>query len=112
MRFQREEIYMNNQKITVDLITENEKELLVFNFDDKLILDLTNDDAEILKKLFQNLLQKIENQNISLELNESDRADLFYDVAKKYVEHLNTEITSIISQKLNILDDYTEDDNL
>ena len=47
---------MNNQEITVDLITENEKELLVFNFDEKLSLDLTSDNAEDLKKFFQSKL--------------------------------------------------------
>lgn len=96
---------MNKQIITVDLVTENEKELLVFNFDEKISLDLTNDNADILKSFFQSLLQKIENQDICLELNKTDRTDLFYDVAKKYIEHLNIEITSIISQKLNIIDD-------
>lgn len=28
---------MNNQEITVDLITEKDKELLVFNFDEKIV---------------------------------------------------------------------------
>lgn len=105
MRFRKEEIYMNKQIITVDLVTENEKELLVFNFDEKISLDLTSDNADILKSFFQSLLQKIENQDICLELKKTDRTDLFYDVAKKYIEHLNIEITSIISQKLNIIDD-------
>lgn len=99
---------MNNQEITVDLITENEKELLVFNFDEKLSLDLTNDNAEDLKKFFQDLLKKIENQNIDIKFNETDRTDLFYDVAKKYVEHLKTEISSIVSQKLNMIDETDE----
>lgn len=99
---------MSNQEITVDLITENEKELLVFNFDEKLSLDLTSDNAEDLKKFFQDLLKKIENQNIDIKFNETDRTDLFYDVAKKYVEHLKTEISSIVSQKLNVIDETEE----
>ncbi len=96
---------MNNQDITVDLVTKNDKELLIFNFDEKLSLDLTSDDVNNLKIFFQELLKKIENQNFDLKFNETDRTDLFYDVAKKYVEHLKTEISSIISQKLNMIDE-------
>ncbi len=96
---------MNNQEITVDLITKDEKEILVFNFDEALSLDLTSDNVEDLKNFFQDLLKKIENQNIDIKFNETDRTDLFYDVAKKYVEHLKTEISSIVSQKLNIIDE-------
>ena len=99
---------MNNQEITVNLITEDEKELLVFNFAERLSLDLTSDNAEDLKKFFQDLLKKIENQNIDIKFNETDRTDLFYDVAKKYVEHLKTEISSIVSQKLNVIDETEE----
>ena len=96
---------MNNQEITVDLITEKDKELLVFNFDEKLSLDLTSDNVNDLKTFFQELLKKIENQNVDIKFNETDRTDLFYDVSKKYVEHLKTEISSIVSQKLNIINE-------
>lgn len=92
---------MNKQEITVDLVTDEGKELLVFNFDEKLVLDLTSDSAEELKDFFQNLLKKIENQSIDIKFNESERNDLFYDVAKKYIEHLKAEISSIVSQRLN-----------
>ena len=92
---------MNNQEITVDLITENEKELLVFNFDEKLSLDLTSDNAEDLKKFFQDLLKKIENQNIDIKFNETDRTDLFYDVAKKYVEHFLSSNKSTVLSRAN-----------
>ena len=100
--------YMNEQEITVDLITKEEHELLVFNFPEKLYLDLTSDNAEELKLFFQNLLQKIENKEINIKFNESDRTDLFYDVAKKYVEHLKTEVSSIMSQKLNMIEEETK----
>lgn len=101
---QRGEIYMNKQEIMVDLITDGEKELLVFNFDETISLDLTSESPEDLKSFFQKLLKKIENKNVEIKFNETDRKDLFYDVAKKYVEHLKTEISSIVSQKLNIIE--------
>lgn len=71
----------------------------------KLSLDLTSDNVNDLKTFFQELLKKIENQNVDIKFNETDRTDLFYDVSKKYVEHLKTEISSIVSQKLNIIDE-------
>lgn len=94
---------MNKEMIKVNLVTENEKELLIFNFEEKISLDLTNDDAEQLRNFFQSLLKHIEDKNIELQFEETDRNDLFYDVAKKYVEHLKIEISSIITQKLNMI---------
>ncbi len=95
---------MNSKQINVELITENERELLVFNFDKKISLDLTSDDKDALKEFFQQLLKEIINQDIDLNFVETDRSDLFYDVAKKYVEHLKIELLSITSQKLNHID--------
>lgn len=94
---------MNKEIINVNLVTENEKELLVFNFEEKISIDLTSDDANQLRTFFQMLLKNLENKNIELEFEELDRNDLFYDVAKKYVEHLKVEISSIVTQKLNII---------
>lgn len=95
---------MNSRQINVELITENNRELLVFNFDKKISLDLTSDDGDALKDFFQQLLKEVINQDIDLNFVETDRSDLFYDVAKKYVEHLKIELSSIISQKLNHID--------
>ena len=96
---------MNKNIIDVELITEEEKQLLVFNFDEKIFLDLASDNAEELKDFFQQLLIKILEKNIELNFVEKDRNDLFYDVAKKYVDHLKVEIASIDNQQLNKIDD-------
>mgnify|MGYP001625401577 CR=1 FL=1 len=96
---------MNKNIIDVELITEEEKQLLVFNFDEKIFLDLASDNAEELKDFFQQLLIKILEKNIELNFVEKDRNDLFYDVAKKYVDHLKVEIASIVNQQLNKIDD-------
>ncbi len=95
---------MNSKRVDVELITNNEKELLVFNFDNKIYLDLTSDDRDKLKEFFQQLLKEVLNQDIDLNFVETERNDLFYDVAKKYVDHLKAEIESIIAQKLNKID--------
>ena len=95
---------MNSKRVDVELITNNEKELLVFNFDNKIYLDLTSDDRDKLKEFFQQLLKEVLNQDIDLNFVETERNDLFYDVAKKYVDHLKVEIESIITQKLNKID--------
>ena len=87
---------MNSKRVDVELITNNEKELLVFNFDNKIYLDLTSDDRDKLKEFFQQLLKEVLNQDIDLNFVETERNDLFYDVAKKYVDHLKAEIESII----------------
>lgn len=95
---------MNKQEIAVNLVTQGEKEILFFDFEEKLALDLTSDSSEELKSFFQKLLKKIENRDIEIKFIETERKDLFYDVAKKYVEHLKAEISSIVSQKLNMID--------
>lgn len=96
---------MNKEKIDVELITEGEKQLLVFNFSEKISLDLANEDSKLLKKFFQDLLVNIIDKDVELYFVESDRTDLFYDVAKKYVEHLKNELASIVNQKLNVISD-------
>lgn len=103
---------MNNTEaleITVELVTEDNKELLKFNFEESISIDLASNKSDQLKGFFQSLLKNIENQNITLKFVETDRKDLFYDVAKKYVEHLGSEIASICSQKLNMIN--LEDNN-
>jgi hypothetical protein len=92
---------MNKAIIDVELQTIESHELLVFNFDKPIHIDLTSSDADELKTFFQELLRNVVNKDVELNFLESDRNDLFYDVAKKYVEHLKTEVSSIVTQKLN-----------
>lgn len=103
----REENCMNDievPEIEVELVTDGEKELLKFSFEEEISIDLASNNSEQLKIFFQKLLKNIENQDITLKFIETDRKDLFYDVAKKYIEHLDGEIASICSQKLNMVD--------
>lgn len=103
MHFMKEVNYMNNTDITVDLVTKDEKELLVFNFETKIELDLTSDDPNDLKKFFQELLNSTYGKKIILKFNESERQDLFYDVSKKYIDHLNNKLLSISYDEINIV---------
>lgn len=103
----KEEIYtneMDKKEIIVKLEKQEEKELLKFCFDVPIYIDLASDDSNQLKKFFQKLLENIVNQNITLTLTKQDGSDLFYDVAKKYVEHLESELNAIFTQKLNRLE--------
>ena len=92
---------MNNNEIIVTLeTTEDKKELLVFDFDNKISIDLTSTDQNQLKTFFLNLLKEIEGKNIVLKYNAGERNDLFADVAEKYVTHLKNEISSINGETL------------
>jgi len=93
------------KEIEVELVTEEKKELLKFGFDKVISIDLSSSDAKQLKTFFQDLLKNLENEDFTLKFKElEDRGDLFYDVAKEYVSDLATEIESICSQKLNVIE--------
>jgi len=108
----KEESYMNEidkKEIIVKLEKMEDKELLKFCFDVPIYIDLASDDSEQLKKFFQELLENIVNKDITLTLTKQDGSDLFYDVAKKYIDHLESEINAICTQKLNRLEISEED---
>lgn len=101
---------MNNREITVDFVSDNDEKKLVFNFDEKISLNLTSDNVDELKAFFTNLLKELVSENFTIKFNEQDiENDLFYDVATKYISHLKVELEGIKKQKLMKIDEISEE---
>lgn len=94
---------MNSKEILVVLVSNEGKEILKFDFEENLIIDLTSDKPEQLKSFFQQLLKNIEQENIVLKFDKGERDDLFAEVAEKYILHLQNEINSIYEDRIEEL---------
>lgn len=82
--------------INVEIIREEEVKL-VFNFETKLELNLSETDQSVFKSFFTSLLKQIisdKDNKIVLKL-EDENDDLFNAVSKKYIANLQNEINSI-----------------
>lgn len=86
------------RKINVT-IERNENIELVFDFKNKLILNLSSDETKDTQKFFLQLLNEIVklNDTISFTLDD-EKEDLFHDVADKYLKNLENEIKKVVSE--------------
>ena len=87
-----------DQVIEVWLIKNDEKDYLVFGFDDEKKICLNEENCqEQLKELFSILLQELIKKPISLKYVEKNdyRVGLYKDVCKEYVTELNKEIMNV-----------------
>ena len=82
---------MNNE-VKVNIIEDNEKAFMVFEFDEPIKIEITSDDLENTKKMFYKILEKVINEeNIKFIFNK-EKEDLYSETTEKYINHLNSEI--------------------
>lgn len=104
MHLMREVIYMS--KILVNLEEEKGKAFLVFNFDSIIKIELTSDEKENLRLLFEKILENIiKGENISFSFVDQGKTDLYTEVSKKYINDLELEVETIKKEFLNPIEE-------
>lgn len=75
------------------------KELLEFDFQKPIHIDLTSDDPEQLKQFFSDLLTEYNEDPFSVKYDNSEnRNDLFADISEKYIHDLDNELKALASK--------------
>lgn len=75
------------------------KELLEFDFQKPIHIDLTSDDPEQLKQFFSDLLTEYNEDPFSVKYDNSEnRNDLFADISEKYILDLDNELKALASK--------------
>ncbi len=110
MHFMIERIFMNQESkvINVHLEKRENKDYLVFDFEETAEVCLNNDESQNdLKSIFVKLLTEITKHPIELHFLENSeyKTGLYIDVCKEYIKDLNKEITNVrknMPEKLKI----------
>ena len=98
MLFMKEGIFMNQRIIKVELCAmDSDTDLLRFNIDEESIIDVNINDSSCqnsLKKVFSALLEKMIEQDITLEykVSEGYERKMYIEVCKEYIDDLNREL--------------------
>lgn len=80
-------------------IERNENIELVFNFENKLKLNLSSDKTKDTQEFFLHLLNEIVKLDDTITFTlEDEKEDLFHDVADKYLKNLEYEIKKVLSE--------------
>lgn len=80
-------------------IERNENIELVFNFENKLKLNLSSDKTRDTQEFFLQLLNEIVKLDDIITFTlEDEKEDLFHDVADKYLNNLEYEIKKVVSE--------------
>lgn len=91
---------MEIKKATIRRDTENT--YLIFNLGDKpLELNLTEDNPNNVKSIFNQLLKELKKGKLNFEI-EDEKNDLFFNICSEYVDQLNHELNAIYEE----LDEY------
>lgn len=110
MRFTEGEISMNqvSKVINVFLRKENERDYLVFDFEDEITVCLNDDNCQSdLKKVFSKLLERLMDEKIELKFKDTPeyKTGLYIEVCEEYIKDLNREISTVcknIPERLKI----------
>lgn len=89
---------MEYSKINVILKEYEQKDVLEFQLEDKLLIDINNKDQSGLRKIFYKIIKKAIEEPFTFELQIADNYTkaLYIDVSKEYINQLNAEIKKII----------------
>lgn len=90
----KEVIYMNKE-IKVNILEENDNVYLNFQFDEPVKINITSDDQENIKSMFQKILEYFINDNDISFIFNKEKDDLYSETAQKYIEHLNSELKTL-----------------
>ncbi len=94
---------MNQDNIIyVELKKEEELDILEFQFDTPIKINLNNSNNKDLKSMFAILLNELIKQPFKLELKiqENYKTDLFIDVSTEYISALNDEIKETLESNI------------
>lgn len=92
--------------INVVLNKVDDKDVLVFEFDNSLVVNLNSETSQNeLKNVFSQLLKEMLKFNIKLKLKiaEGYKAGLYIDVCKEYINELNREIKQLYPKMEEII---------
>lgn len=88
----REERYM--EIIEAELVTIEGDYFIDILEEPKITIPISNDDANAVKSAFNCLIERLKKGVFSISLKNADK-DLFYHVAKEYLEQLNDELFDV-----------------
>lgn len=94
---------MNQDNIIyVELKKENELDILEFQFENPVKINLNNSNNRDLKEMFEVLLKELIKKKFTLKLNVSNdyKTGLYIDVCNEYIYALNEEIKETIESDL------------
>ena len=84
-------------KIVVELVEEDTQFSLKLNFDEPIYLSLTSSNSSNLKDFFVELMNKLMKYRFILDFPSED-TDIYSNISRSYITHLNTEISSIVDE--------------
>lgn len=88
--------------INVELKKEEDVDILEFQFDNPVKINLNSSNNKDLKEMFEILLKELIKKKFALELNVQDnyKTELYKDVCNEYINALNEEIKETIESDL------------
>ena len=106
MHFMKEGIFMNQEIIKATLLEQDDIDILRFEFDEELDIDLNSPECQTsLKRLFTLILEETLYRNILIELEIQDgySRGMYIEVCEEYIKDLNRElreVTEIIKKEI------------
>ena len=96
-------MYMNQDNIiNVELKKEEDVDILEFQFDNPVKINLNSSNNKDLKEMFEILLKELIKKKFALKLNVQNnyKTELYKDVCNEYINALNEEIKETIESDL------------
>lgn len=91
----KEERYM--EIIEAELVTVGESCFIDILDEPKISIPISNDDPNAVKSAFNSLIERLKKGEFSISLNDAEK-DLFYHVAKEYIDQLNGELLDVYQE--------------
>jgi len=91
----REEKYM--ETIEAELVTIDGDYFINILEDPQISIPISNDDPNAVKSAFNCLIERLKKGVFSISLKDADK-DLFYHVAREYLEQLNGELLDVYQE--------------
>lgn len=88
----KEERYM--EIIEAELVTIEDSCFIDILDEPKISIPISNDDPNAVKSAFNSLIERLQKGEFSISLKDAEK-DLFYHVAKEYLEQLNGELLDV-----------------
>jgi len=82
-------------KIEATLLTESDKYSIQINSEPKIIIPISDDNANAVKSAFNKLIEQLQKGKFSISLTDQEDKGLFYYVANEYIEQLNGELSDV-----------------
>lgn len=106
MHFMKEGIFMNQEIIKATLLEQDGTDILKFEIDEELDINLNSSECQnSLKKLFTLILEKVVDGSveITLEIQDGYSRGMYIEVCEEYIKDLNRElgeVTELIKKEI------------